>query len=41
MRKGAGPIDGLGYLEEQLLGLQNVNTVALRPSYFFYNRPLS
>jgi uncharacterized protein YbjT (DUF2867 family) len=37
MRKGAGPIDGLGYLEEQLLGLQNVNTVALRPSYFFYN----
>jgi uncharacterized protein YbjT (DUF2867 family) len=37
MRKGAGPIDGLGYLEEQLLGLQNVNTIALRPSYFFYN----
>ncbi len=37
MRKGAGPIDGLGYLEEQLLGLQDVNTIALRPSYFFYN----
>lgn len=37
MRKGAGPIDGLGYLEEQLVALQNVNTIALRPSYFFYN----
>lgn len=37
MRKGAGPIDGLGYLEEQLLSLQDVNTIALRPSYFFYN----
>lgn len=37
MRKGAGPINGLGYLEEQLLGLQDVNTIALRPSYFFYN----
>jgi uncharacterized protein YbjT (DUF2867 family) len=37
MRKGAGPIDGVGYLEEQLLGLHYVNTIALRPSYFFYN----
>jgi len=37
LRKGAGPIDGLGYLEEQLVALQDVNTIALRPSYFFYN----
>ena len=37
MRKGAGPIDGLGYLEEQLATLLNVNVVFLRPSYFFNN----
>jgi len=37
MRKGAGPIDGLGYLEEKLVALSNVDTLALRPSYFFYN----
>jgi uncharacterized protein YbjT (DUF2867 family) len=37
MRKGAGPVDGLGYLEEQLLQLTTVNVKMLRPSYFFYN----
>jgi uncharacterized protein YbjT (DUF2867 family) len=37
MRKGAGPIDGLGYLEEQLGSLKNTNVLFLRPSYFFYN----
>ena len=37
MRKGAGPVDGLGYLEEQLEKLDGVNIRILRPSYFFYN----
>ena len=37
MRKGAGPIDGLGYLEEQLEKLTETNVLMLRPSYFFYN----
>lgn len=37
MRKGAGPIDGLAYLEEQLGQLQNVNVLMLRPGYFYYN----
>lgn len=37
MRRGAGPVDGLGYLEEQLLQLTAVNVKMLRPSYFFYN----
>jgi uncharacterized protein YbjT (DUF2867 family) len=37
LRKGAGPVDGLGYLEEQLGKLQNVDALFLRPSYFFYN----
>jgi uncharacterized protein YbjT (DUF2867 family) len=37
LRKGAGPIDGLGYLEEQLASLENVNVKLLRPSYFYYN----
>ena len=37
LRKGAGPIDGLGYLEDKLLQLKNVNTKFLRPSYFFAN----
>jgi uncharacterized protein YbjT (DUF2867 family) len=36
LRKGAGPIDGLAYLEEQLLTLK-VNAKFLRPAYFFYN----
>jgi uncharacterized protein YbjT (DUF2867 family) len=37
LRKGAGPIDGLGYLEEQLGLLTGVNVLFLRPSYFFNN----
>lgn len=37
MRKGAGPIDGLGYLEEQLEKLKEVNVKILRPSYFYLN----
>ncbi|HEX2627593.1 MAG TPA: NAD(P)H-binding protein [Chitinophagaceae bacterium] len=36
LRKGAGPIDGLAYLEEQLLSL-NINAKFLRPGYFYYN----
>lgn len=37
MRKGAGPIDGLAYLETELEKLENVNIKLLRPSYFYYN----
>jgi uncharacterized protein YbjT (DUF2867 family) len=37
MRRGAGPVDGLGYLEAQLLKLTAVNVKMLRPSYFYYN----
>jgi uncharacterized protein YbjT (DUF2867 family) len=37
LRHGAGPIDGLGYLEEQLEQLTDVNVKLLRPSYFYYN----
>ena len=37
LRKGAGPIDGLGYLEEQLDTLTGVNALYLRPSWFFNN----
>jgi len=37
MRKGCGPVDGLGYAEEELLKLKEVNVKMLRPSYFFYN----
>ncbi|WP_026632979.1 NmrA family NAD(P)-binding protein [Dyadobacter alkalitolerans] len=37
MRKGAGPIDALGYLEEKLLALPDLNVNFLRPSYFFSN----
>lgn len=37
LRKGAGPIDGLGYLEEKLLELRNIHIKFLRPSYFFSN----
>lgn len=37
LRQGAGPIDGLGYLEEELEKLEDVNVKMLRPSYFFYN----
>jgi uncharacterized protein YbjT (DUF2867 family) len=34
---GAGPIDGLGYLERKLATLKNVNVLNLRPSYFMEN----
>lgn len=37
MRKGAGPVDGLGALEESFNELKDVNTRYLRPSYFYYN----
>ncbi len=37
MGNGAGPIDGLAYLEEKLKTLGNTNIKILRPSYFFYN----
>lgn len=37
LRNGAGPVDGLGYLEEKLNALTDVDAVYLRPSYFFYN----
>lgn len=34
---GAGPIDGLAYLERQLSKIDDLNVKILRPSYFFYN----
>lgn len=37
LRKGAGPIDGLGYLEEKLHGAEHSNVKVLRPSYFYTN----
>ncbi len=37
LRKGTGPVDGLGYAEEKLRELKDVNVKILRPSYFFYN----
>lgn len=37
LRKGTGPVDGLGYLEEQLSDLKDTDVKFLRPSYFFYN----
>lgn len=37
LRQGAGPIDGLAYLEVALEKLGNVDVKALRPSYFYYN----
>jgi uncharacterized protein YbjT (DUF2867 family) len=36
MRKGAGPVDGLAYLEQQL-ELAGTDNKFLRPSYFYYN----
>lgn len=36
MRKGAGPVDGLAYLEQQLEAAGTDNKF-LRPSYFYYN----
>jgi uncharacterized protein YbjT (DUF2867 family) len=37
MINGAGPIDGLAYLEGLINQLPEVNAIYLRPSYFFYN----
>lgn len=37
LRKGAGPIDALGYLEEKLAGIPGLQVKILRPSYFFNN----
>ena len=37
MKHGAGPVDGLAYLEDKLNELADVNAVYLRPSYFYYN----
>ncbi len=34
---GAGPIDGLAYLETELEKLNTINVKILRPSYFYYN----
>ena len=37
LRKGAGIVDGLGYMEELFLGLKGVNVLNLRPTYFMEN----
>ncbi len=37
MGRGAGPIDGSAYLESKLNELSDIQTVCLRPSYFYYN----
>ncbi len=37
LRKGAGPIDALGYLEEKLSEIPGLQAKILRPSYFFNN----
>ena len=37
LRKGAGIVDGLGYMEELLLGLKEANVLNLRPTYFMEN----
>lgn len=37
LRKGAGPIDALGYLEKKLAQLPDLKVKILRPSYFFSN----
>ncbi|HLP49989.1 MAG TPA: NAD(P)H-binding protein [Chitinophagales bacterium] len=37
MKKGAGPVDGVAYLEDKISALKDVNAVFLRPSYFYYN----
>jgi uncharacterized protein YbjT (DUF2867 family) len=37
MGTGAGPIDGLAYLEKRLEGMNGINVVKLRPSYFYTN----
>lgn len=37
MKQGAGPVDGLAYLEDKITALSGVDAVFLRPSYFYYN----
>jgi uncharacterized protein YbjT (DUF2867 family) len=37
MGEGAGPIDGLAYLEKRLTTIDGINVVKLRPSYFYTN----
>jgi len=37
LRKGAGVVDGLGYLEEIFSALKDVNVLNLRPTYFMEN----
>ncbi|MGC4040630.1 MAG: NAD(P)H-binding protein [Flavobacterium sp.] len=37
MGTGAGPIDGLAYLEKRLNSIESVNVIKLRPSYFYTN----
>jgi len=37
MGTGAGPVDGLAYLESVINELKDINAVYLRPSYFYYN----
>lgn len=37
MGEGAGPIDGLAYLEKRLSAIDDINVIKLRPSYFYTN----
>ncbi|NOU16273.1 MAG: SDR family NAD(P)-dependent oxidoreductase [Bacteroidales bacterium] len=37
LRKGAGVVDGLGYMEEIFLQLKDTNVLNLRPTYFMEN----
>ena len=37
MGRGAGPIDGLAYLESKINELGDIQSVYLRPSYFYAN----
>jgi len=37
MGEGAGPIDGLAYLEKRLDNIDGINVIKLRPSYFYTN----
>lgn len=37
MGVGAGPVDGLGYLEQEITSKTRADALFLRPSYFYYN----
>ncbi|MFT3911133.1 MAG: NAD-dependent dehydratase [Ferruginibacter sp.] len=37
MGSGAGPVDGLAFLESKINELPDVNAVYLRPAYFYFN----